>query len=459
MRAHDLAAANSQQSTDGGPQAAAPCVTITNNSHPFNLDAASSPASTWNADGNASPVPESGNIVYARLIEAINRSLAFNLATQPGWSLLNSKTCVDDDSVGAGSQNGSLESKTGSFEVRWSLSGTLTATTILTLVPKLYRLSDFVRSKQTETLVHIPLLLLPAGIRATFCGTEFLTKREARSSATQEIKATARLWLSRLGHHLPKDTQWVRVRVAENGLGREIFYDALGLATAYPEFLWPAVYCLCKTPTLQNYSRGDSGITENDIQDPIEKAESWFNGRFERAKATEAKKQQIELEARRATLLDQTHQQDAKDAMSPLELRLNTQDASGVYPTPPDGVPSHAHDTPRSGHEPDFENVDDAPKTLGDAPYKYNDNEHNDLFVDHDMDIGLTEDDFAFFDEPGVEGLNTGDENISPQSYGIEAEATAAAEDPLSSSVQDRNLDSGLEAMEQTESSSPGMTY
>ena len=455
LKAHELAIPTPQQSYRDRRHLVALSNTDSTNLFAFNANAASSrdSAKTSSEDPNISSTAQ--NTLYARVMKAISCSLALNLGKNPKWSVINSQTCVNEDSVGAGSFDGLAESKTVSFEVRWSESGILTARGVPSFVPKLYRLCDFISPKIVISFLFMPLLLLPAGLKAAFCGVEPRAKRNV-CPVIRKIQASVRLKLRRLGHDLPNDAQWVRVRVAEDETRQGITHNAESSTSGHTEILWPADYCLCTTPPSPKVSRSDDSTDDTGILDPIERAETWFNGRFERARANEAAKQEMERKARRPKASDLADDQNSLDVVSPLEHRPSAQDASGVYPTPPDGVPSHAHDTPMSDKDHHFEDTGEIQMAHGDPQLNYSDHGQSNVFDINDMDVGLTEDDFAFFDEPGVQGIDTQETNVSPRDETLHDDTAATVDARLPPGVK-RDADMSLDAVEQTTSSISGM--
>ncbi|MDI1489639.1 MAG: hypothetical protein OHK93_000836 [Ramalina farinacea] len=161
--------------------------------------------------------------------------------------------------------------------------------------------------------------------------------------------------------------------------------------------LWPAQYCICKPPhELSDPLREDSGALDP-TSDPIQRAKEWYDQRFERAKASEREKHRLEQEAQEAKRKQAREHQEAAQMLSPLDHRGDIQDGSGVYPTPPDAPPSQNHDTPNQPGTHASSEIGGIEGSFTNTPYNFN-QEQDDLFGDHDID--LTEADFDFFDEP-----------------------------------------------------------
>ena len=396
----------------GGTLTARPDTKISNK-YAFNSNAFSSFASSLDDASENRTLQVTNELVYTNFVEAIGRSLAYILAMAPGWSLLNSTTAVNELSIGISTFDGPSMTETASFDIRWDRSGTLTARAVCIQVSKLHRLSDFTSSEEPGSFPEISLLLLPLGIKSAFCCIERRGKRRHRSPATEKVKHAIRSLLTGLGHHVPKNTDWIRVKITRNGIGNNSISISEHSPSEPVETLWPIDYCLCRNPQTQNLLQSEDPPFPGNLMDPIERAEAWFDGRFDRAKALEARKQQIEIEARRVRTHEQAHEQDVSDVLSPLSVRPGYQDASGVYPTPPDGLPFQAQDTPKADDDHQFEKNTDALGVLRETSYDDNHDEDDEPFRDQDMDLGITEDDFAFFDEPGPEDTSTTATNAS----------------------------------------------
>ncbi|KAL8807028.1 MAG: hypothetical protein Q9200_004844 [Gallowayella weberi] len=160
--------------------------------------------------------------------------------------------------------------------------------------------------------------------------------------------------------------------------------------------------------------------------DPLEKAEQWFLGREEREDVMEVRRREVEESKLHKTQStdpgDSECEEAPADRMAQTNHYLSAQEASGIYPTPPDGLTSHAassvtaQDTPAASNlevYPDLTTVDEVPEVDvpdADSPQetmpggRFMKDEGQDLFGDMDTDMFdtnvLTEADFNFFDEP-----------------------------------------------------------
>ncbi|KAL8768475.1 MAG: hypothetical protein Q9209_005266 [Squamulea sp. 1 TL-2023] len=163
--------------------------------------------------------------------------------------------------------------------------------------------------------------------------------------------------------------------------------------------------------------------------DPLEEMEQWVLGREKRKNIVEARQKDVEERqlhnSQPSDIEDHEFDKDSSDLTRQTNQYLSAQEASGIYPTPPDGLASNtqwsiaAQDTPgasaaggNSHHATKTETADD--QVLGIRSPEINmshsrfvEDESRDLFGDMDTDMFdtniLTEADFNFFDEPDEE--------------------------------------------------------
>ena len=176
--------------------------------------------------------------------------------------------------------------------------------------------------------------------------------------------------------------------------------------------LWPADLCFCED-SFNLISGEDDGPFDKPLADgsvdPLEKAESWFLGKAARMEASRIR---LLEENKKAQALKDVEDTDDEDPLSPFEMPvdqgISPQDVSGIYPTPPDGLPpallgsSNSNNLRPSDYYDEEKELQPGDETRGD----YDGHENDDLFGDIDIDMfasnGLTEADFSFFDEPGM---------------------------------------------------------
>ena len=260
-------------------------------------------------------------------------------------------------------------------------------------------------SRDTQPLglaIGSPLLLSPSGIRCYYLGVEGSLKSNLQRKSAVQTKTSILSHLSHQGLKPMQETMWILVQTDPES---NVTVDA-------PVSLWPADLCLCKDLKVP-ISSEDGELSNTPLPDssvdPLEKAESWFLGKSARVEALRASEME---ENQKAQALKDVEDTDEEDILSPFEVLVDQgitpQDVSGIYPTPPDGLPpallvSSNLNNVRSGDYDDEEKaLQPNEDTRGDGDGQAND----DLFGDMDIDMfasnGLTEADFSFFDEPGM---------------------------------------------------------
>ena len=143
--------------------------------------------------------------------------------------------------------------------------------------------------------------------------------------------------------------------------------------------------------------------------DPLEKVESWFLGKAARMEASRIRLQEENKEAQALKDVEDTDDEDSSSPFEmPVDQGISPQDVSGIYPTPPDGLPpallgsSNSNNLRPGDYDDEEKELHPSDETRGD----YDGQENDDLFGDIDIDMfasnGLTEADFSFFDEPGM---------------------------------------------------------
>ncbi|KAK8217535.1 mediator of RNA polymerase II transcription subunit 13 [Zalaria obscura] len=259
-----------------------------------------------------------------------------------------------------------------------------------------------------------------------------------------------------LGQEIPfleEDEKWVEVRITSHT-------QAAGHPDNLLACLWPASLCFGRYISTNMATDSIDALDwlqpETVIKHPLKVAEDWFTGSAERAQAalTAEKSRQLD-EERDATLLRTSHGEGHPvSAASPLYPRAQEQvNASGIYPTPPDGMAPGASSDPNmptitatdDGH-PRQDSSDGNPQTgrrrsmasdmdFDPEPYR---NNHADLFGDADEDENMfggddvNDADFSFFDDDGAPNFaGAGDSNDTEKraSVHMENNETLAARD------------------------------
>lgn len=310
------------------------------------------------------------------------------------------------------------------FDFRWSLSGTMTLYSRVISLPMLSRLSDVVNRRDTSgaKLVRTgaPIVTSPFASWCAFAGHE---DHQSRSSMVdRQAKELTKALLASCAIHLSSDVEWICLHLNEGNLDESNPVDDMQMNRLW----WPAHLCFVLHPS----SRPESveplqRLAEGTFNDPLAKAEQWFRGHHARKAAIEAKEQEgkkTQLHERDTSEPGLQPPEDDKTAISRTEQYLSAQEASGIYPTPPDGLTSQGqglfvnHDsagvppaeakTSRANEDLVMKASRDASPITRVAEGQSGKEEVQGLFGDLDTDMFntnvLTEDDFNFFDEPGA---------------------------------------------------------
>ncbi|KAL8715726.1 MAG: hypothetical protein Q9220_000393 [cf. Caloplaca sp. 1 TL-2023] len=310
------------------------------------------------------------------------------------------------------------------FDVRWLPTGSLVIFGRWKYIPGLASLSKVLQASGTHdvssSMIGQQALLLPLGIPCEFVCLE--NRLPDRFGSIDNSKALVTSWLLHHGYQLGSTTKWVCLRCTY-----QISPDDPSDAYRETHIWWPAHLCLIIQPA-QSLA-GDEvlqEIADGKFVDPIAKAEQWLLASDARAKALLAKQQEDKARVRgdnQASDVAQDNQgtiESPNDPVSWTGQYLSAQEASGIYPTPPDGIISHsqgsftAHDTPAdfehdgqgigiSANGATIESSDHAFLGMQANERAIEEDEAQDLFGDMDTEMfgnnDLTEADFNFFDE------------------------------------------------------------
>lgn len=349
--------------------------------------------------------------VYSKFVSAVSCSLSHTLGKGQGWIQVGPNACIDARTLGDeifedSDSNPSLTTTLKlSFDVKWLSSGTLLISYLLVCLPRLRRLSAMV-SKDAHSLeltVGSSLLLSPSGTRCQYLGLESLPNSDVQLKSPVQAKASMlSAYLNHQGIRNIQDIKWIQVLVGHES----------NVAVSPPISLWPADLCFCEDVMNTSSSADGESFNRSIVDfstDPLEKVESWFLGKAARMEASQARLRE-KNERNQAT--KDVEDSDDEDVLSlfeiPMDQGITPQDVSGIYPTPPDGVPpallgsSNPNDLQSGEYEDEEKEVQPRDEAHGD----YDGQENDDLFGDMDIEMfasnGLTEADFSFFDEPGM---------------------------------------------------------
>lgn len=363
--------------------------------------------------------------IYPRLLAAISHTISHSLSQARGLLLIGACTCVDVRTLGDHAYEylelGLATAGTAivSSTVRWLSSGTLLFALSGDTLPRLSTLGHACSSRQTSSTLPLgaSLLLSPSGVVGHFQGIETTPKDHPLHRSREEIKSSIASDLMLRGISMPAKPQWAMVLVEANKNERESKGE-----TAPETFhmkLWPAHLCLCKDIRTIVGNLGTAalpGFALTSAGDPLAKAQDWFIQKPARAEALKARRLQDQAEAERLKEAADVKDEDiVSDFESQIDRDITPRDVSGIYPTPPDGLPSTANDSAFS-NEPNSEaNADESNGGMvsNGMHQSYEERRKDDLFEGMDIDLfatnGLTEDDFSFFDEPSLRGENEHD--------------------------------------------------
>ena len=360
---------------------------------------------TWKADPGRS-VSE----VYPKFICAVSSSLSHRLGKEREWIQAGPNSCIDartlgDDHLDMLELHSYIATTTNlSFDVKWLSSGTIIISFFQVQLPKYTRMSTMLSRDNHSTGVAVgsPLLLSPSGVKCQYLGTEDLLKSGVQRKTAAKVKASTLSRLAYQGIQSVQDVAWIQVQQERDSKAPN------GQSVS----LWPADLCFCEdlmNPfSCDNAESFKLSIVDASI-DPLQGAESWFLGRSAREEALRARAQE---ENGGASVPKDVEETDDEDILSPFEIPIDQgitpQDVSGIYPTPPDGLPSAllGPSHPSNLQSGDYDDEEKGQQLGDEARGDHQEQEDDDLFGDIDIDMfasnGLTEADISFFDDPDM---------------------------------------------------------
>ena len=382
------------------------------NSHVFSANAALQPVKIQLDDSkktfpDAGPVQDVPN-VYQKITQALSLSMIYALSKNVHFLQIGLSHCVDARTVGVNalefleSVSVIKESTTIACDARWLPNGSLQCVLSQITSARLYTLFDVLYRKLGFSLeMGDSIILSPSGLIGQYYGKE--NDHPPNYSSTNKTQIIA--WLKRIGLSVPQNLKWVHVLFPITGQYEN--NEIVSTETNVARSLWPAHLCLCKDSQRARIS--ESLDPEEVALDPLERAQSWFRGKSARAEAIEKGKQK-EAEAEEARDQEGIDEEDtAADYVHQMSQQATPRDVSGIYPTPPDGVPSTSHD-PSTSNNHQSTGASDAVTVNEMAAQDYGENANDELFGEMDIEMfatnGLTEDDFNFFDDANASGRN-----------------------------------------------------
>lgn len=407
---------------------------------------------------------ENIHMIYAKITAAIIRSLLLCEARTGKWLPIGPSSIIGplaSQAIGFPTQNNDWYPHVDvlvvfSLSVQWLPSGTLVIASSPVFESELSRVSDtFFNMFSTSSLpIGTCMTLSPSGKSSFYLGEEVPPNSSmaakpgdvrtvvnpntiSKACFIEELKVSVVARLARQGIIIQKDVKWLRLRMKRSADSSECI-DEMRSYKWQEVFttLWPAHLCFVEIvkPAIEESDVAHlcKAAKEGSL-DPLLHAETWFlakNARKEAMKAAvEFKRKNDEMEAR---IVEESKFSGDEDAFSDLNSGTNqyisTQDASRIYPTPPDGLRSQvggslvSHELQEApGEYEDNDLVDSVNDELPSAgsplhsspdlsvnTARYEEPMDEDLFEEMDTDLfaatGLTEADFSFFDEPSVDG-------------------------------------------------------
>lgn len=363
--------------------------------------------------------------IYRAFTFALSSSLVDSLVSGGGWLQFGNASCLRVYRDPSGWATTRRTTERLRLDVRWSPSGALTIGSRLTPLPSFSQLSDVLENGQSLLRKSLDggvrALILPFGIPCKLLGEE--SQILGAIKADRPFKASTRAWLEDFGIASKRELFWVCLEI-----GKKRSHDSvLPNIPAVCHVWWPAHLCFIKHIGSRHRETNNlEDILTGTFTDPLDEAEQWFLGRQERESMIDARRKETEERKLANDQVlgqeDYASEEDIADAMVHANQYLSAQEASGIYPTPPDGLASNtqgsvaAQDTPgasTAGGHPHHAIASEAAhsgiveiyspaRAMSGAPFAGD--ESQDLFGDMDADMfdanGLTEADFNFFDEP-----------------------------------------------------------
>ena len=410
------------------------------------------------------------HFIYDKFLEAVSKSLLFQITTTGDWLPLGHRSLIGP------LPSPNLENwmrdvdlcqaihglKVFSLHVELLQSSTLLAACSPAVEYKIFSLYDALKNGQYVN-VGRDVLLAPSGSTYSYDGVEdtqpsigALAPSALHSESLRTLNpenlhgadgiASTIQQLAQQGIHVPQGEPWIRLR-PKRSLAKHIVSAPLLSKTRSKTVVWPARLCFAerREPAIEDMDLTYVlKLSEKVSLNPLVNAEMWFQGKSAREESIkaiiEARRKASELEAR----IEESRCPDEPDSQSETETRVNqylsTQDASRIYPTPPDvlrseallpqGVPEHQATSARPEDNIMSSAWDDGAALsesrlptspgFGASTNRYDHTADDDLFGEIDTGVfatsNLTEADFSFFDEPSEDdeagrgiGLDTGE--------------------------------------------------
>ncbi|KAL5387238.1 hypothetical protein PMIN02_008225 [Paraphaeosphaeria minitans] len=314
--------------------------------------------------------------IYGLLTSAVVALISFHLVKDYNAVALNYRTFASSPTLSrdSGFRHASPRPplRITNVDVAWATAGTLVVSTFSLTKSDMHCLADIIPDHDQKHLIGKCVRVAPNGILArimSFTDPVDTTADDASQKSQRKRprvsplgkslerwKASVKRWLSWKGYSIPllenKDS-WVRIQFAHMGQPA-----TLSPAFSRParEVLWPRALCFYFLESLYDAhllaSYEELPLQDADAlawfetahnkgyQDPIDVAQQWFLDKTERDRIAEAHRKAKKAEEGAPRVKEENH---GPFPSSPLNARTGTygdlHSVSGVYPTPPDGVP------------------------------------------------------------------------------------------------------------------------
>lgn len=375
-------------------------------------------------------------LVHRAFITSLMSSILYSIVKDGDWLEFGNDSClrVSEDLTSimmpdsAGPQELTITVEQLILDVRWSPAGIVTLGCRSTRLPGFSQLSKVLDHGSAvdrgfpEVGDHV--FISPFGTHCRVLGTEKQVSGALKADGRD--RRFTKAWLDSRGLGSKADSEWIYLQVYDQTVSSEVSRDPRDACQIW----WPAQLSFIKHAFIDRDTKtAMDRIVDESFVDPLEKAERWFLGRAGRQQITESRKRESDESKLQGSLSsdleDNETDEFTDDCVARTDQYLNAQEASSIYPTPPDGLVFHtqssiaSHDTPGASTSEvhatpaiingttgvQISSLD--PTGIAIPGGQLTKNESQDLFENMDTGMfdtnGLTEADFNFFDEPDVE--------------------------------------------------------
>jgi mediator of RNA polymerase II transcription subunit 13 len=314
--------------------------------------------------------------IYGLFTSAVVALISFHLVKDYNAVALNYRTFASSSAVQQDSDFNHASTRAPlritNVDVAWATAGTIVVSTFSITKSDMHCLAEPIPDDEQKRLMGTCVRVAPNGILAKLMsftdpvdttaddvGQKAQRKRPRVSPLEKSIerwKASAKRWLAWKGYAIPllenKDS-WVRIQFAHTS---QAVASSPAFSRPAREILWPRALCFYfiepLSPSQPLTTHEEFPLQDADAlawfetphsrgyQDPIDVAQQWFLGKTERDRIAEAHRRAKKAEEDATRVKEENH---GLFPSSPLNARTGTygdlQGVSGVYPTPPDGVP------------------------------------------------------------------------------------------------------------------------